>query len=62
MNDHHELEKGKKSCVGGDGRAVFVDAVAGIAESEGPVGDVAVLVGLKDAGGDTVRTEEEEMA
>ena len=52
MNDHREPEKGKKNCVGGDGRAVFVDAVAGVAESEGAVGegavgDVAVRMGIE---------------
>ena len=52
MNDHREPEKAKKSCVGGYGRAVFIDAVAGLAESEGAVGeavvgDVAVRVGIE---------------
>lgn len=38
MNDQCESKESKKRGIGGDGGPVFVDAVAGVAESESAIG------------------------
>lgn len=48
MDNQCEPEEGKKYSISGDRGAVFVDAVAGIAESEGAVRERAIgYVGLR---------------